>query len=60
MWKVTLALLAVLSPSVSMQVQLSPIYQLSTLEVMHMRKGTRPSVFFVHCQTKMAQAWGQG
>ena len=33
-------------------------YQLSTLDVTHVRKDTRPSVFFM--QPKMARAWEQG
>ena len=38
--------------------QLSAFYHLSTLDVMHVRKDTRPSVFFVH--QKMTQAWERG
>ena len=39
-------------------IQLSPLYHLSTLDVTHMTKDTRPSVFFM--QPKTARAWEQG
>jgi len=50
------ALLAVLKPQCT-HVQLSPFYHLSTLDVTHMKKDTRPSVFFM--QPKMVRAWEQ-
>ena len=52
----TLALLAVLSPCA--HVQLGPFYHLSTLDVTHMRKDTRPFAFLV--QPKTVRAWEQG
>jgi len=38
--------------------KLSPFHHLSTLDVTHVKKDTRPSVFFM--QLKTAQAWEQG
>ena len=39
----------------SAHVQLSPFYHLSTLDVTHVRKDTRPSAFFV--QPKTVRVW---